>query len=100
MGRWLSDHGRWVSPDEAYNRLAHNQVSEPLFVLTFDDGFASVHHQAAPLLDELGIKPLLFIKNQHRLKVVHYRVLAAISRLRTADALPAKSRLSTAAAPA
>lgn len=77
--RYVSDHGRWVSPDEAYGSLSRNDVTEPLFLLTFDDGFASVSEHAAPILADLGIAPLLFLNGatlagEH----VHYRVLAAM----------------------
>lgn len=76
---YVSDHGLWVSGHEAYSRLATNRVDRPLFVLTFDDGFASVQRHAAPIVDDLGIQPILFVNGatvsgEH----VHYRLLAGI----------------------
>jgi len=77
--RYLADNGQWVSPACAYARLARNDVDSPLFVLTFDDGFASVYHHAREIVSELGIEPMLFLNGATLAEGhVHYRVLAAI----------------------
>ena len=76
---YVNDNGRWVSPAQGYARLARNDVDEPLFVLTFDDGFASVHQHARSIVSELAIEPMLFLNGAALAQGhVHYRVLAAI----------------------
>lgn len=77
--QYCAERGRWVAPDEAADRLKRNAVDEPLFVLTFDDNFASVVTHGKQIIDRYGIKPLLFVNGASMAeRHVHYRLLSAM----------------------
>lgn len=56
---WLQEHYRLVSMDELFK--PQKSGGKPRIVLTFDDGYASWHENAAPILEELKIPAVFFV---------------------------------------
>lgn len=50
-----------VSLHEAVRRLRHRMVERPTAVITFDDGFQSVHDVALPILKRMGLPATVFV---------------------------------------
>ena len=57
---WMQDNGEIVSLESAIERAAETGAHK-LFVLTFDDGFADVYHNAFPLMKQRGIPFTLYL---------------------------------------
>jgi peptidoglycan/xylan/chitin deacetylase (PgdA/CDA1 family) len=57
----LRRHFRLVPLSEAVRRLAEGALDAPTAVLTFDDGFRSVHDLAFPMLQALGVPATVFL---------------------------------------
>lgn len=58
---YLARHFEVVSLHEALRRLRHRMVERPTAVLTFDDGFQSVHDVAFPILKRMGLPATVFV---------------------------------------
>jgi peptidoglycan/xylan/chitin deacetylase (PgdA/CDA1 family) len=59
---WLEKRFRFVSLDEAAERLAANQgFPEPAVAITFDDGYQDVYRNAFPILKRRGIPATVFV---------------------------------------
>lgn len=50
---------------EALERLKQNKITEPTFVLTFDDGDISVEHTIVPLLEKYNLPATFFINSAY-----------------------------------
>jgi peptidoglycan/xylan/chitin deacetylase (PgdA/CDA1 family) len=53
---WLKQHYHVLDPDDLYARK-----DRPPVLVTFDDGYADNVHQALPILEEAGIKAVVFL---------------------------------------
>ena len=63
---------------EAYDKLWREEVDRPYFVITFDDGYANIR-DVAPVLEEKGIRPCIFVNADFASNIsIYYRVLASI----------------------
>ena len=60
--RWLASHRRVVALDEAMDAADdHFRLPRGMTAITFDDGFASLHDHAFPVLRELGLPSTVFV---------------------------------------
>jgi peptidoglycan/xylan/chitin deacetylase (PgdA/CDA1 family) len=57
---WIQEHGEIVDLETAIERWTE-PGAEKLFVLTFDDGFEDMYHNAFPLMKEQGIPFTLYL---------------------------------------
>ncbi|HET8648128.1 MAG TPA: polysaccharide deacetylase family protein, partial [Vicinamibacteria bacterium] len=58
---YLARHFDVVSLHEALRRLRQALVQRPTAVITFDDGFQSVHDVALPVLKRMGLPATVFV---------------------------------------
>lgn len=54
-----------LSLPDALERLKRNKITEPTFVLTFDDGDISVEHTIVPLLEKYSLPATFFINSAY-----------------------------------
>ncbi|HSP78928.1 MAG TPA: polysaccharide deacetylase family protein, partial [Myxococcaceae bacterium] len=62
--RYFRDHFRVLPLSSALEALEHGRGDEPLLAITFDDGFEDNFSQAAPALEELGMRATFFMPGQ------------------------------------
>jgi peptidoglycan/xylan/chitin deacetylase (PgdA/CDA1 family) len=81
---WVGRRYRYVTLDELARSLQSGGPPGPLAAVTFDDGYADVHHHAFPLLRRMGIPAAVFVVSDlvgtARLQT-HDRLYLAIARL-------------------
>ena len=87
-----------VSMDEACRRLASPPSPLPAagrtpdaVVLTFDDAYVGVHHDALPVLRDLRVPAVVYVPTAYvgtRRRLVHDRLYAALCELRHRRVLP------------
>lgn len=60
---WMQSHGKVVSLDEALTQMKAGGTART-FVLTFDDGYRSVHERAFPELERRGLPFTLYLTTE------------------------------------
>jgi peptidoglycan/xylan/chitin deacetylase (PgdA/CDA1 family) len=63
---WISKRFRILTPEEFLGRLKAKAFYDPNSALiTFDDGYESYYRLAEPVLEEFGIKPIVFMPTEY-----------------------------------
>src|SRR5262245_32703715 len=63
---YVARHFDVVPLSEAVRRLRQRTVRRPTAVITFDDGFQSVHDVALPVLKRMGLPAAVFVRPEER----------------------------------
>jgi len=62
--KWISDNYQIIDPQELLYPQSGESRRKPKALITFDDAFLSIFHEAAPILRSFKVKALVFLNRE------------------------------------